>query len=133
MAKPFILPSKAKWDMSKGYEDFFNEDNSDDKYDIEIEDGFEDRECLRRIQADNKAARDKGKGKADPPPMSYILHPSIHGKWASRRIDTLQDAQDLEQAMQDGDSFALGYMSYINSVEQIPTNPHSMGVEHFIK
>jgi hypothetical protein len=65
--------------------------------------------------------------------MSYISHPSIHGKWASHKIDTLQDACDLEQAMQDGDSFALGYMSYINSVGQIPTNPRSMGVEHLIK
>jgi hypothetical protein len=89
--------------------------------------------CLRRLQANNKASRDKGKGKADPPLMSYISHPSIHGKWASHRIDTLQDACDLEKAMRDGNSFALGYMSYINSVGQIPTNPRSVGMEHLIK
>jgi hypothetical protein len=78
--------------MSKGYDDFFNRDDSNDEYDIEIEDGFEDRERLQRIRADNKATQDKGKGKADPPPMSYISHLSIHGKWASHRINTLQDA-----------------------------------------
>jgi hypothetical protein len=44
MAKPFVSPSKAKWDMSKGYNDFFNGDDSDDDDNIEIKDGFEDRE-----------------------------------------------------------------------------------------
>jgi hypothetical protein len=56
VVKPSVSPSKAKWDMSKGYNDFFNEE--DDKSDdvLEIKDSFDHRERLRMTQAIHKAA-----------------------------------------------------------------------------
>jgi hypothetical protein len=45
-AKPSVSLSKAKWDMAKGYDNFFNGDDSDGDNNIKIEDGFDDREHL---------------------------------------------------------------------------------------
>jgi hypothetical protein len=123
LAKPSVSPLKAKWDMSKGYDDFFNKEDDESNDDLEIEDGFDHREHLRMTQAIHKAARDKGKGKEIPPAMTYDSHELIHGKWASCRIISMEDAHALEEAMQKKDQHALGYLSYINSTGQVSTNP----------
>jgi hypothetical protein len=123
MAKPSISPSKAKWDMSKGYNDFFNEEDDKSDDDLEIEDGFNHRECLRMTWAIHKAARDKGKGKEIPPAMTYDSHELTHRKWASRRIVSMEDTRALEEAVRKGDQHVLGYLSYINSTGQVSTNP----------
>ena len=56
MAKPSISPLKAKWDMSKGYDDFFNEEDDESYDDLEIKDGFDHRERLCMTRAIHKAA-----------------------------------------------------------------------------
>src|SRR5882762_378585 len=61
IAKPSVSPSKAKWDMSKGYDDFFNEEDDESNDDLEIKDGFDHREHLHMTRVIHKAARDKGK------------------------------------------------------------------------
>jgi hypothetical protein len=133
MAKPSISPSKVKWDMSKGYDDFFNEEDDESNDDLEIEDGFDHRECLRMTQAIHKAAWDKGKGKEIPPAMTYDSHELIHGKWASRRIISMEDACAFEEAVRKKDQHALGYLSYINSTGQVSTNPWSVGMEYLLR
>ena len=120
MAKPSASPSKAKWDMSKGY---VNEEDDESDDDLEIEDGFDHRERLRMTRAIHKAARDKGKGKEIPPAMTYDSHELIHGKPTSRRIVWMEDAHALEKAMRKKDQHVLGYLSYINSTGQVSTNP----------
>jgi hypothetical protein len=45
-AKHHASPSKPKWNMAKGYEDFFNDEDSESNDDLEIKDGFENRERL---------------------------------------------------------------------------------------
>ena len=80
MAKPLASPLKAKWNMAQGYDDFFNKEDDESDDDLEIEDGFDQREHLRMTQAVHKAARDKGKGKEILPAMSYDSHELIHGK-----------------------------------------------------
>jgi len=47
---------KAKWDMSKGYDDFFNEEDDESYDDLEIKDGFDHRERLCMTRAIHKAA-----------------------------------------------------------------------------
>ena len=133
MAKPLASPPKAKWNMAQGYDDFFNEEDDESDDDLEIEDGFDQRERLRMTRAVHKAARDKGKGKEIPPAMSYDSHVSIHGKWASRRIVSMEDARALEEAVRKKDQYALGYLSYINSTGQVSTNPRSVGVEYLLR
>ena len=123
MAKPLISPPKAKWNMAQGYNNFFNEEDDESDNDLEIEDGFDQREHLRMTQAVHKAARDKGKGKEIPPAMSYDSHELIHGKWASCRIASMEDARALEEAVQKKDQHTLGYLSYINLTRQVSTNP----------
>jgi len=46
MAKPLVSPSKAKWNMAQGYDDSFNEEDDESNDDLEIEDGFNQRERL---------------------------------------------------------------------------------------
>jgi hypothetical protein len=133
MVKPSVPPSKAKLDMAQGYDNFFNKEDDQSNDDLEIEDGFNHRERLCMTRAVHKAARDKGKGKEIPPAMSYDSHESIHRKWASRRIVSLEDAHALEEAVQKKDQHALGYLSYINSTGQVSTNPRSVGVEYLLR
>jgi len=102
--------------MSKGYGDFFNEEDDESNDDLEIEDGFDHREHLRMTRAIHKAAQDKGKGKEIPPAMTYDSHELIHRKWASHRIVSMEDARTLEEAVRKGDQHTLGYLSYINSM-----------------
>jgi len=109
--------------MAQGYDDFFNEEDDESDDDLEIEDGFNQRERLCMTRAVHKAARDKGKGKEIPPAMSYDSHESIHRKWASCRIILLEDTRALEEAMWKKDQHTLGYLSYINSTRQVSTNP----------
>ena len=109
MAKPLISPPKAKWNMVPGYNDFFNEEDDKSDNDLEIEDSFDQRERLRITRAVHKAARDKGKGKEIPPAMSYDSHESIHGKWASCRIVSMEDTRALEEAVRKKDQHTLGY------------------------
>ena len=47
MVKPSVPPSKAKLDMAQGYDNFFNEEEDESDDDLEIEDGFNQRERLR--------------------------------------------------------------------------------------
>jgi hypothetical protein len=122
-AKQQVSPSKPKWNMAQGYDDFFNEEDDESDDDLEIEDSFDHRECLRMTWTIHKAARDKGKGKEIPPAMSYNSHELIHGKWASHRIISMEDARALEDAVRKKDLHALGYLSYINSTGQVSTNP----------
>jgi hypothetical protein len=115
MAKPSVSPSKA---MSKGYDDFFNEEDDESDDNLEIKDGFD-----HMTRAIHKAARDKGKGKEIPPAMTYNSHELIHRKPTSRRIVSMEDAHALEEAVWKKDQHALGYLSYINSTGQVSTNP----------
>jgi hypothetical protein len=126
MAKHHASPSKPKWNMVQGYEDFFNEEDSESDDNLKIEDGFDNREHLHMTQAIHKAAWDKGKGKEIPPAMSYNSHELIHRKWASRRIFSLENTHALEDSMRKKDQHALGYLSYINSIGQVSTNPWSV-------
>jgi hypothetical protein len=132
-AKQQASPSKPKWNMAQGYDDFFNEEDDQSDDNLEIKDGFDHRECLCMTRAIHKAARDKGKGKEIPPAMSYDSHELIHGKWASRRIISMEDARALEEAMRKKDQHALGYLSYINSTGQVSTNPRSVGMEYLLR
>jgi hypothetical protein len=119
--------------MAQGYKDFFNDEHSKSNNDLKIEDSFENRERLHMTRAIHKAARDKGKGKEIAPAMSYNSHELIHGKWASQKIISLEDTHALEDAVRKGDQHALGYLSYINLVGQVSTNPQSVGVEYLIR
>jgi hypothetical protein len=55
-AKHHASPSKPKWNMVQGYEDFFNDEDSESNDNLEIEDGFENRERLHMTRAIHKAA-----------------------------------------------------------------------------
>jgi hypothetical protein len=56
MVKQQASPSKPKWNMAQGYDDFFNEEDDESDDDLEIKDGFDHRECLRMTWAIHKAA-----------------------------------------------------------------------------
>ena|SRR5882762_3260155 len=61
-AKPSILPSKTKWDISKGYNDFFNRNDSNDDDDIKIKDRF--KECVfKDYKLIIKPLETKGRGR----------------------------------------------------------------------
>jgi len=133
MVKQQASPSKPKWNMAQGYDDFFNKEDDESDDNLEIEDSFDHRERLRMTRAIHKEAQDKGKGKEIPPAMLYDSHESIHGKWASHRIVSMEDAHALEEAVRKKDQHTLGYLSYINSTGQVSTNPRSMGMEYILR
>ena len=56
MAKPLASPPMAKWNMAQGYDNFFNEEDDESDDNLEIEDGFDQREHLRMTRAVHKAA-----------------------------------------------------------------------------
>jgi len=97
----------------------------DDESGDESEETFKRKEDLCQIHVNYKAACDKGKRGAQPPPAPKNLwtSPELHSHWSGREITTPEDWADLRDTAVNGDDHVLGYIVYLNALYQHPDRP----------
>jgi hypothetical protein len=103
----------------------------DDEWDDEDDEDHDRKEKLRMIRVAHKAAREK---KSIPPPaVSYDSSPELHGNWYGVPIVTIDDWDQLYNAAMKGDDFAVGYIAFLNSKYQRPSEHRTAGIARLIQ
>jgi len=118
---PTFEQDPYKWDEARG----------DDEYDSDDSAEFVRKEKLRQIRVENKAARDK-KGTA-PPEVSYDTSEELHGPWSGVAIETVEDWERLRDAAIGGDTFAVGYVAFLNTKYQRPGINRTPGISRLLR
>jgi hypothetical protein len=113
---PTFEQDPYKWDEARG-DDEYNSDNSDK---------FARKEKLRQVHVEHKAAQDK-KGQA-PLEVSYDTSVELHSPWSGVHIETVKDWERLSAAAIGGDTFAVGYVAFLNTKYQRPGIPRTLGI-----
>jgi hypothetical protein len=103
----------------------------DNEWDDNDNKGHEHREKLQMTHVIHKAARDKKS--ILPPSVSYDSSPKLHSNWSGVPTITTDDWDQLYKAAMDSDDFVLGYITFLNSKYQRPTEHRTMGIARLIQ